>query len=410
MRDTWNEIYHALSKNKSRTFITMIGVAWGMFLFIWLLGMVNGMRNGFDRDLKGASTNSLFLWANQTSVPYNGFGRGRSFDLVLRDVEGLKKNVPEIKRIAPRNVQMSLVKYGKETGNYQVFGDFPEQNRMFKKTIIYGRFINEADISQQAKVCVIGEDIVKDIFDIDASEVVGKSVVMNGVNFVIIGVYENRGGFEGGSSFFTPYTTFAKLYNQLNRVQWLAINVHDNYDIKKVEERIKLYLKQQHDIAPEDTQAIGGFNLGEMFGKLFRFMSGLEFLTAVVGFLTLFAGAIAVSSILLITVKERTKEFGIRRALGAHPKQIITQILMESLVVTMLSGLLGVIFGTGLLAVINSVIDKMEDSKIPLVNCSVDIWVILGAFGVIVLMSLLAGLLPAWRAIQIKPIDALREE
>ncbi|MGI9527162.1 MAG: ABC transporter permease [Weeksellaceae bacterium] len=410
MIDTWNEIYHALSKNKSRTFITMIGVAWGMFLFVWLLGMVNGMRNGFDRDLKGSSTNSLFIWAEKTSVPYKGYGRGRTFDLVLDDVEGLKKRFPEIRRIAPRNVTFSRVRYNTSSGEYQVFGDFPDQNKMFKKTIPYGRFINDSDIESRSKVCVIGEDIVEELFPVGISEVVGKSVVINNVSFKIVGVYENKGGFEGGKVLFMPFSTFSKLYNQPNRLGWLAVNIKDSYDIKEAEENIKSYLKEQHDIAPNDTQAIGGFNLGEMFGKLFSFMSGLEFLTTIVGFLTLFAGSIAVSSILLITVKERTQEFGIRRALGAQPRQIITQIMLEAVTVTILSGLMGVIFGTALLAIINVMVDNSEDANVPLVNSSVDVGVMFGAFAIIVLMSLFAGLLPAWRAIQIKPIDALRDE
>lgn len=410
MRDHWNEIYHALSKNKSRTFITMIGVAWGMFLFIWLLGMVNGMHNGFDRDMKGASTNSFFLWANKTNEPYKGYGRGRSYDLTVGDVEALKRQFKEIQQITPRNQNNARVRFRSKTGNYQIFGDYPEQNEMFKKHIIYGRFVNQEDMKYLKKVAIVGEDILKDLFDMESSEAIGQSIVINSMNFTVVGVYENLGSFEGGASIFIPFTTFSKIYHQGEKVQWIAVNIKDHIDIKETEERFKQFLKARHDIAPNDTQAIGGFNLGEMFGKLFRFMTGLEFLTAVVGFLTLFAGAIAVSSILLITVKERTKEFGIRRALGAKPKQIIQQILVEALVVTMISGIVGIILGTLLLAVINTAVEQMNDSKIPLVNCSVNIEIIGIAFLIILLLALLSGLLPAWRAIQIKPIDALREE
>ena len=235
-------------------------------------------------------------------------------------------------------------------------------------------------------------------------------MIINGVNFTIVGVYANSGGFEGGKAIFTPYSTFLKMYNEGNKVKWIAVNIKDEYDIKKAEEKIKTVLKQRHQVNPEDTQAIGGFNLGEKFKELFGFMRGLELLTAIVGFLTLFAGAIAVSSILLITVKERTKEFGIRRALGAQPRQILNQILIESAVITFISGMIGVILGTAILAVINNIVDKSEDSEIPLVNCSVDITILLGAFAIIVLLAILAGLIPAFRAIQIKPIDALREE
>lgn len=409
-RDTWSEIYHALDKNKARTLITMIGVAWGMLLFVFLLGLVNGLRNGFDRDLKGTSTNSLFVWTQQTSIPYAGFGRGRTFNMKLSDVEALKKEFPEVKLIAPRNRRSSTVVHGTQYKDFSIYGDFPEQNQMFVKKIIHGRFITSEDIKNESKVVVIGDAVVDDIYQID-EEVIGSSLKINNVAFTVVGIYEGQEqSFEGSRSVFTPFTTFQKLFNQGENVGFIAINIKDESNIEEAEENIKNFLKTRHKVSPDDTQAFGSFNLGAVFGKIFNFMKGLEFLTVVVGFLTLLAGVIAVSSILLITVKERTKEFGIRRALGAQPNQIIGQILLESSVITFFSGLIGIILGTLILMGVNQFVENQEESNIPIVNSSIDVYILSGAFLLVLVMAVLAGFIPAMRAISIKPIDALREE
>lgn len=410
-RDTWSEIYHALDKNKLRTILTMVGVAWGMLLFVFLLGLVNGMRNGFDRDLKGTSTNSLFIWTQQTSMPYAGFGRGRTFRMKIDDVTAIEDEFPEVKMITPRSQRSATVVHGTKYKNYGIFGDFPEQNKMFVKKIIHGRFINEDDLKNKSKVVVIGDGVVEDLYNKD-DEIIGSIVKLNGVPFTVVGVYEgSQRGFEGDRSMFAPFTTFQKLFNEGDNVGFVAVNIQDEVDIKLMESRIKDFLKIRHKVHPDDSQAFGSFNLGEFFGKLFNFMKGLEFLTVIVGFLTLLAGVIAVSSILLITVKERTKEFGIRRALGAKPNQIIGQILLESSVITFISGLIGIVLGTLILAGVNNFVDaKKDDMDIPLVNSSIDIYILLGSFALVLVMAILAGFIPAMRAVAIKPIDALREE
>lgn len=409
-RDTWSEIYHALDKNKLRTFLTMIGVAWGMLLFVFLLGLVNGMRNGFDRDLKGTSTNSLFMWTQQTSMPYKGFGRGRTFNMKTNDIDAIKRRFPEVKMIVPRNRQNATVVHGTRHKGYNIYGDFPDQNKIFVKKIIHGRFINENDLKNTSKVIVIGDGVVDDLYE-KGEKVIGSTLKLNNVPFLVVGIYEGKEqSFEGNKSLFAPYSTFQKLFNKGDNVGFVVVNVKDEANIKQVESNLKDYLKTRHNVHPDDTQAFGSFNLGEFFGKIFKLMKGLEFLTVVVGFLTLFAGIIAVSSILLITVKERTKEFGIRRALGAKPNQIIGQILLESAVITFLSGIIGIIMGTGILAIINNMSENSEDAEIPLVNSSVDINILLGAFTLVIIMAILAGFIPAMRAIAIKPIDALRDE
>lgn len=409
-RDTWTEIYHALDKNKARTMLTMIGVAWGMLLFVFLLGLVNGLRNGFDRDLKGTSTNSLFVWTQQTSIPYAGFGRGRTFRMKTSDIEAVKKEFPEVKIIVPRNRKSSNVIHGTQYKSYSIYGDYPEQNDMFVKKIIHGRFITHEDMRNETKVVVIGDGVVEDLFRKDET-VIGSTVRINNVAFTVVGVYEGQeNGFEGSRSIMAPFTTFQKLYNEGEDVGFIAINIEDESDIKIAEENIKNFLKTRHNISPDDTQAFGSFNLGEIFGKIFNFMRGLEFLTVVVGFLTLFAGVIAVSSILLITVKERTKEFGIRRALGAQPNQVIGQIILESSVITFFSGIIGIVMGTFILMSVNNFIENQDASNIPIVNASINVNILFGAFMLVLVMAVLAGFIPAMRAIAIKPIDALREE
>ncbi|MGP2569535.1 ABC transporter permease [Ornithobacterium rhinotracheale] len=410
-RDTWSEIYHTLDKNKARTLLTMVGVAWGMLLFVFLLGVVNGLSNGFDKELKGTSTNSLFIWTQQTSVPYDGFGRGRTFRFQLSDIDALKKEFKEIKIITPRQRNDASVVHQAKNGNYSIFGDFPEQNKIFVKKILKGRYITQKDIENNAKVAVISDRLIDELYD-KGSNPLGTTIQIFGVNFKVVGVYsgDSKGGIDSGSTVTIPFATFNQIFNQGNNVGLIVINIDDYADIKKAETQIKDFLKTRHHIAPNDTQALGSFNLGEMFGKVFRFMQGLEFLTVVVDFFTLLAGVLAVSSILLITVKERTQEFGIRRALGAPPSQIVSQILLESSVITFFSGLLGIIAGTALLAGINTYVANAEKDDFPFINSSINLSILLGAFILVLVMSLLAGLIPALRAVAIKPIDALREE
>ncbi len=411
-RDTWDEVYAAISKNKFRTLLTMIGVGWGMFLFVTLLGLARGMQNGFDSNLKGAATNSMFVWTQQTSIPYNGFQRGRSLQLHMADMEALKKELPEIKIISPRSRRSATFVYGTQNGTYSVFGDRPEIDKMFKKKVTYGRFINQEDITKNRKVAVIGKGIWEELYK-KGEEALNTFIKINGVYFKVVGVYEQdaNGGFEGENSAFIPFDTFQQLYNMGDEISWMAINVEDSYDIKDSEKRIKDLLKVRHNVHPEDTQAFGSFNLGDFLGKIKGFMKGMQFLTMIVGILTLFAGVIAISSILLITVKERTKEFGIRRALGAVPSQIRGQIIIESVILASIAGISGVVLATLILFSINTIlIPSMGDINFPFMNATVDLGTLGIALIIMIIMAMLAGLLPAQRAISIKPIDALRDE
>ncbi|MGS0748683.1 ABC transporter permease [Halpernia sp. GG3] len=415
--DTWQEIYHSLRNNKLRTFLTMIGVGWGMFLFVALLGAAKGMENGFDKAFAGTATNSIFLWAQNTTIPFNGFPKGRKIDLHLPDIQVLEKKIPEIAFISPQTSRGNFgspgVLFSKDGKNetYTLNGDYPIGNKISQKTLIFGRYLNNADINGNKNVIVIGEEIYKNFFNAKKNEnPLGKSVTVKGIFFNVIGVFrvQRQGGISSDNSAYIPFTTFTKMYNDGDKVGYFAIVGKDNADIGVLENTVKDELKKKYNISPDDTNAFGSFNFAKLFGKLTGFLTGMQLLTIVVGTLTILAGVIAISNILLITVKERTKEIGIRRALGAKPAEVRNQILLESVVITITSGLLGFIFGILLLMLLNTLTEGQD--KFPFYNPTVNYGEVFAAMGVMVFLGLIIGMIPAQRAVKIRPIEALRTE
>lgn len=409
--DAWAVVYAAIRKNKLRTMLTMIGVAWGMFLFVALLGSSRGVQNGFDKLFGNAATNSLFVWMGQTAVPYEGYQRGRVLELKIEDLDALKQNFPQIRKIAPRSMQPNvIIQYAGKPNNYSVVGDYPEQNEMFPKPIVQGRFINQDDIKYSRKVCVIGKDNSTEVFGPNAQPV-GEMIQIGDGMYTVIGVYgESAISFGRSTDIHIPFSTFQQVYNRKGVVGFAIINAYDNVDIVAFEQQVKSFLKERKTVSPDDTQAIGGFNLGENLNKMYSFMKGLQLLAIVVGALTLFSGVIAIASILLITVSERTKEFGIRRALGAVPSQIRSQILLESIVLTTIAGLSGIVGASFVLYIINVFVVSGNENSFPFINASVDVTTLGVALLIMIIMAMIAGMIPAQRAIAIKPIDALRDE
>ena len=416
--DTWQEIYHSLQNNKLRTFLTMIGVGWGMFLFVALLGAAKGMENGFDKAFAGFATNSIFLWAQNTTIPYDGFPKGRKMDLHLPDIQVLEKKIPEIDYISPQSTRGNFGSPGEmfskdgKKESYTLNGDYPVGNKISEKKLIFGRYINDADISGNKNVIVIGEEIYKNFFDAKKNEnPLGKTVTVKGLFFNVIGVFrvQKQGGNMGSdNSAYIPFSTFTKMYNDGDKVGFFAIVGKNDTDLNVLENTIKTELKAKYNVSADDTNAFGSFNLGKLFGKLTGFLTGMQLLTIVVGTLTILAGVIAISNILLITVKERTNEIGIRRALGAKPAEVRNQILLESVVITITSGLLGFIFGIFLLMILNALTEGQDD--FPFYNPTVDYGEVFAAMGVMVFLGLLIGMIPAQRAVSIRPIEALRTE
>jgi putative ABC transport system permease protein len=416
-RDTWQEIFGSIQKNKVRTIITVIGVLWGIFIYITLSGSAKGLDNGFEREFENIAMNSMFVWAQSTSLPYEGFKTGRNPQLKLKDAQTLRNNVPEIQFIAPRNVRGvfdgtsgSQIVRGTKSGTYNVYGDFPEYTKIATKKIYNGgRFINQSDIDDARKVCVIGERTQKELFEAD-EEPVGKFVRIDDIYFQIIGVhkYVQGGGFESDGDVFIPFATFRKLYNTGENVEWFTIAAYDDADVIQVEKDVKQTLKRIHRVSPKDERAFGSFNLGEVFNRIMGFARGMTFLSLIVGIATIIAGVIGIGNILLISVKERTKELGVRRALGATPAEVRMQIILESVFLTTVAGIFGIVLGAFVLAVINAGTANLED--FPYTNPTVPISFVLGALAIMVSLGTLIGLIPAQRAVSIKPIDALREE
>jgi len=390
--NTWQEIFQSIRKNKLRTFLTMIGVFVGIYIYIGLSGASKGLDNGFERQFETIAKNSLFAWGQRTSIPYAGFKTGRQIQLKLKDVEVLYNRVPEIETIAPRNVKgifgssPGIITRGLKSGNYAVYGD----------------------IEQARKVCVIGERTQRELFEEDENPI-GGYIRIDNIYFQVVGVHKFTpgGGFESDSDIFIPFATFKKLYNTGENVSWLTIAAYDDADVIKVEEDIKATLRSIHNVSPKDERAFGSFNLGEIFNKIMGFSSGMTFLSLIVGVACILAGIIGIGNILLISVKERTKELGVRRALGATPSEVRNQIIIEALVLTLLAGIIGIIFGALTLKIIDSF---TQGGDFPYANPTVPVPYVIGSLLLMVILGVLIGMIPAQRAVSIRPIDALREE
>ncbi|QTD38024.1 ABC transporter permease [Polaribacter batillariae] len=407
--DTWQEIYGSIRKNKVRTAITIIGVLWGIFLLVVLLGAARGLENSFNKLFGNFATNSVFVWTQSTDTPFKGFQEGRRFRLTMNDIDVLKSEyADEIKLLAPRNQTNNLIIKDFKSGNFQVSGDYPVLDQIQKKQLIYGRFLNGNDILNKAKVAVISEDMYKQLFDKDEMPI-GQYIKINAIGYQVIGVYKrsNTIDFDGDCAYI-PFTTFKKVYNTANKVDWMMITANEGTNIEQMEKDVLLTLKGLHKVHPEDERAFGSVNLGKEIGKVTGFLVGMQFLTWFVGIATLIAGVFAIGNILLITVKERTKEIGIRRALGATPKSIRQQIILESVFLTTIAGMLGIIFGSTVLYAIDSAFGQGEDAT--LINPTVNIPIILIAFATLIVLGTLIGLIPAHMATVVKPIEALREE
>ena len=413
-RDLWFEIFHTLGKNMFRTFLTMLGVIFAMIILVLLLGSANGMSNGFDKIFAGTASNSLFVWGQRTSEPYKGFERGRRIRYKIEDAAILKEQIPEIEVLAPRielgnhRGVVTVYRNGQTSGS-SVYGDYPEIDNITKKKLVEGRFLNDNDIDESKKVCVIGEETYKLLFE-KGEEAIGEDIRINGVFFTVVGIYKpnNNINIDGENAVFVPFTTFQKAFNTGDRMGWMAIAVEPDTKVAIVESQIKAILKNKYNIAPKDERAIGSFDMSEIFNNISAFTNVLKGFSFFVGIFTLLAGVIAISNILLITVKERTKEIGVRRALGETPIVVKRQIVGEAIVLTAFAGLIGFAISVGILAVANNLWGSGDD--FPFVNPMISIPQFSISFLLMVSLSVLIGLLPANRAIRVKPIEALREE
>ena len=408
-KDTWQEIYGSIRKNKLRTAITIIGVMWGIFLLVVLLGAARGMENNFNKLFGNFATNSVFVWAQTTSKPFKGFQDGKRITLKMSDLDKIKSEIEGLEFVVPRHQTQRLATNNFKSGTFGIYGDYPELDKVEKKDLVFGRFINHNDIKEKKKVCVIENEIYKQLFDKDEHPI-GQYIKIDNINYKVVGLYKEGMVKMGGPSgaIHIPFTTFQQVYNKGDSMGWMMITGQPGYDITQIEADVKLLLKNVHKVHPKDNRAFGSFNLGKEIGKITGFLKGMQFLTWFVGIATLIAGVFAIGNILLITVKERTGEIGIRRALGAKPWEIKRQIILESVFLTSIAGALGIIFGGIVLMIIDTTMGKGDEPV--LTNPTVDIPVIIIAAITLVVLGTLIGLIPAQTAVSIKPIDALRDE
>ena len=418
-RDKWNEILEALTANTFRTILTAFGVFWGIFILVILLAAGNGLENGVKKGFDGIATNTMFMWSQTASKPYKGLPANRKFNFKNADVAALKENFPDLLYVSPRNQLGGFegannVVRGTKTAAYTIYGDYPELINQEPMDIPKGRFLNQQDINLKRKVAVTGQGVIKELYT-PVEEVIGTYIKINGVNFMIVGVYKSKsnnrgGGEEEQKKIFIPFTTFQQAFNFGDTVGWMALTANDGASITDLKPKILEFMKGRHSINPADDRAIGNFDLYAEFSKVQNLFSILRFIAYFVGTLVLLSGVIGISNIMLIVVKERTKEIGIRRALGATPGAIRTQILTEAIFLTIMAGMFGIALATGVLWVLNFVLDSMPSDDMMFANPSVDLAVVFFALLILIGSGLLAGFIPAQTAIRVKPVDALRTE
>jgi len=419
--DRWNEIWSALAKNKIRSMLTAFGVFWGIFMLIVMAGAGKGLENGIVQGVSRFATNSAFLWTDRTSEPYKGFKRGRNWNMEAEDIQYLINNVPEMEVITPknfggRNNTGPNVIRGKKTGAFNIKGDYPDYVKIDPCTVLKGRWINEMDIRDKRKVCVIGEKVFESMFE-PKDNPIGQYLKISGVYYQVVGLIkpETRININGRTeeSVSIPFTTMLQTYNMGNQVHFLAITAKKGIPVSVLEEKVKGLIKKKHSIAPTDLQALNSVNIEKEFKQMSGLFLGIQILTWIVGVGTLLAGVIGVSNIMLVIIKERTKEIGVQRALGASPAVIIKQIMLESVVLTTTAGYLGLSLGVGLLELVSRALQSQvtkPGEEVFFTNPEVSLTVAVSALVVLIVAGLFAGMIPASRAIQIKPIDALREE
>lgn len=413
--DKWQEIFHTLKQNKLRTALTAFGIFWGIFMLVIMLGAGSGLENAVYANLGDFSRNSMFIWAQQTTKPYKGFPRNRQYHFEYSDKKALKQNIPEIDIVAPTVNgggfrQNTLLVYRHKKGNFNVTGKTPEENLIDPVDIEYGRFLNEFDLKLNRKAVLLGYRAYEELFD-KGEDPVNKYVRLNGIYFQVIGVYKSKhsGGWgeNQNSQVWIPFTTAQQVYNYPNRVDHFSIVVKPEYEVKLVEGKVMSILAKRHKIHPEDKGAFGYNNVGEEFKKMNGLFLGIRGLIWIVGIGTLLAGIIGVSNIMLIILRERTVEFGIKRAIGASPGKIISSVLSESIFLTTIAGLSGLMFGVFLIELVNNMIPA--DSEM-FRNPEIDFQLAITALIIIILSGMFAGIIPSKRAVSIKPIEAIRSE
>lgn len=410
--DQWGEILITLTRNKARTFLTAFGIFWGIFMLMILMGGGQGLQLALGKTFAGLASNAGFFVADRTSEPYAGYQTGRSWSIQLQDLERIRNLVPEVDVVAPVTfgANANATYQDKNSKNVTVKTFTEEYNVIEQVPIQEGRLLNNADNDQRRKVCVIGKRIKADLFP-DSISPLGKFIKVDGVQYQIVGVNnKERNGISIGGfadkTIFLPYRTLTTIYNRQNDIDLIAYTVKEGYTVSQAQEKVADVLKRIHKIHPDDTKAVQKMNAEAIFQMVDSLFKGISILIWMIGLGTLIAGAIGVSNIMLVTVRERTSEIGIRRAIGAKPRDILIQTMSESIVLTLVAGMTGICLAVGVLVLLeNNATGVFEGA-----NFQVPFWTAMGAALLLSLLGVLAGTGPTLRALSIKPVDAMREE
>jgi putative ABC transport system permease protein len=413
--DTYREILDTLTRNKSRSLLTGFGVFWGVFMLVALMGGGQGLKEMLERNFEGFAQNTAMIWAQQTTKPYKGFRKGRWWEMDYKDIERLRQRVPELDEIAPVLFggwgRSHTAYYGDLSSQPRIQGVTPDYANIVSPKMYYGRYINDMDLSERRKVCVLGKKIYKDLFK-DGGDPCGKRIRIDSTYYEVVGVDYNASGgmnFNGRAEekVTLPLTLVQQTLNRGNQVDLIAVTGRPGVVMSKIAPRIRETIARAHYLDPTDEQGAMVFNTEVLFQMLDNLFKGVNFLIWLVGLGTLLAGAIGVSNIMMVTVRERTTEIGIRRAIGATPKMILSQIISESIVLTLVAGMSGILFGVLILQMLE--LANTEDGILT-AHFQVGFWTALFAALVVSAMGVLAGLAPAARAMSIKPVDAMRDE
>jgi len=414
--DKIEEIWIAISRNKLRSFLTAFGVLWGIYMLTLMTGTGTGLKRGFIHGIDGFASNSCFIGPAPTSMPYQGFQKGRMWYIHNRDLKTLTDSIPEIEYLSPlivAPVYPNNVVSEDRTGTFSIRGIYSNYSEIERQHITEGRFINELDIRNNRKVCVIGTQVYEELFPNKGSPL-GQEIRLNGVQYKVMGVTYGISDISIGDSkledtILVPLSTLQQVNNQGDVVHMICVTSKNKIPVSQVEERIRELLKKINHIHPDDSRATWSVNLEEEFNLFINLFAGIDILIWIIGSGTLIAGIIGISNIMLVTVRERTREIGIRRALGAAPRSIITQIMMESLVLTSIAGIPGLCLGIYTLYLGDKYWIQNLDNVFfykPMITFEAAMTSIV----ILIVCGLLAGSIPASGALRIKAIEALRKE
>ena len=412
--DNWIEIFGTIKKNKLRTFLTGFSISWGIFMFCILLCAGNGLRNGMVSGFGSRSVNSLQYWGRTTSTPYKGLPNNRPIELDEKDVNLLRTQVPEAEEITPMVSSNVEVSFGTYNTNCSFTGVNPEYQAINGIRIVgnQGRFINEIDIKDKRKVAVVSKRLKEVLFNNE--DPVGKMFIAGKLGYTVIGVFEEE-SWGNDQKAYIPFSTAQLLYNNgwgMHNISFTVRNLTTEEENKAFEQDFRKKLSVLHIYNPEDERAIGIWNQLQNYLQFMGIFNGISAFIWIIGVGTLIAGIIGISNIMLITVRERTREFGIRKSLGAKPSSILGNIIMESIFITAIFGYFGMFLGVGLGELAASVLASPEIGEMAhaFKNPTIDLKVALAAMGVLIFSGLLAGYFPALKAVKISPVEAMRAE